>query len=438
MGDTVTVAAVRLWGRRVGAVSVEGFGATASFQYDPAYRRTGIEPAPLMMLVTDAVYRFPALDRETFRGLPGMLADALPDTFGNALIDAWLARQGRHPESFDVVERLCYIGSRGMGALEFEPSRGPTPAADHNLEISELIELAAEVLADRDGFNTSLAEGREIDGLADILSVGTSAGGQRAKAVIAYNAETKEVRSGQVPAPPGFQHWLLKFDGVSAVTQEFGRTEGYGAIEYAYSLMAQRAGLVMTPCMLLEEGGRRHFMTRRFDRPDDGSKLHMQSLAALCHYDFRRDGAYGYEQALLATIDLGLSRNAVEQMFRRMVFNIVARNQDDHVKNIAFLMNDAGQWALSPAFDVTWAYNPRGEWTSSHQMTVNGKRDGFTIADLRAVAEVGRLKSTDAKRVLDEVVAAVSRWEQFAEEAGVTEEDTVKVARTHRLKLPQG
>lgn len=434
----MTVAAVRLWGQRVGAVSVGAAGETASFQYDPDYQRTRIQPAPLKMPVAESPYRFPGLNYETFRGLPGMLADALPDTYGNALIDAWLARQGRQPESFDVVERLCYIGTRGMGALEFEPSQGPMPAANHNLEISELVELAAEVLTDRDGFNTSLAEGREIDGLADILSVGTSAGGQRAKAVIAYNAETKEVRSGQVPAPPGFQHWLLKFDGVSAETQEFGGTEGYGAIEYAYSLMAGSAGLVMTPCTLLEEGGRRHFMTRRFDRPDDGSKLHLQSLAALCHFDFKLDGGYSYEQALLATLDLGLSQNAVEQMFRRMVFNIVARNQDDHVKNIAFLMNEAGDWALSPAFDVTWAYNPRGDWTSSHQMTVNGKRDEFTIADLRAVAEVGKLKSTDAKRVYDEVVTAVSQWEQFAEQAGVADKDRVAVGRTHRLTLPPG
>lgn len=434
----MTVAAVMLWNRRIGAVSVDGPRGAASFQYDPDYQRAGVQPAPLMMPVTERVYRFPGLSHETFRGLPGMLADALPDAYGNALIDAWLARQGRRAESFDVVERLCYVGTRGMGALEFQPSQGPAPAAHHNLDIAELVELAAEVLADRERFTTRLAEGREVDGLTDILSVGTSAGGQRAKAVIAYNADTHEVRSGQIPAPPGFQHWLLKFDGVSAATQEFGGSEGYGAIEYAYSRMAESAGVLMTPCMLLEEGGRRHFMTRRFDRPDDGSKLHLQSLAGLCHYDFRLDGAYSYEQALLATADLGLSPRAVEQMFRRMVFNIVARNQDDHVKNIAFLMNEHGDWALSPAFDVTWAYNPAGAWTSRHQMTVNGKRDGFTIADLRAVAEVAKLKRTDAVRIFDEVVAAVSRWEMFAEEARVTDADTVTVAQTHRLTLPRG
>jgi serine/threonine-protein kinase HipA len=438
MGDDVTVAAVKLWGQRIGAVSVDGPGAAASFQYDPAFARTGVQPAPLRMPVGPAPFRFPALNPDSFRGLPGMLADALPDLFGNALIDAWLARQGRRPESFDVVERLCYIGTRGMGALEFEPSAGPVPSAKRNLDLAELVELASEVLAARDSLGTSLAAGREIEGLADILAVGTSAGGQRAKAVIAYNAKTREVRSGQVPAPPGFEQWLLKFDGVSGSTQEFGSSAGYGAIEYAYSLMAAEAGVLMTPCELLEEGGRRHFMTRRFDRPDDGSKVHMQSLAALCHYDFQLAGAYSFEQALLAAFDLGLSHRAVEQLFRRMVFNIVARNQDDHVKNIAFLMNEQGDWALSPAFDVTYAYNPSGEWTSRHQMTVNGKRDNFTVADLRACAEVGKLKRTAPARILDEVVGAVSRWERFAHEAGVTESDAAAVSRTFRLALPNG
>jgi serine/threonine-protein kinase HipA len=438
MGDDVTVAAVRLWGRRIGAVSVAAPGAVASFQYDPAFVATGVQPAPLEMPTGSAPYRFPALSLDAFRGLPGMLADALPDLFGNALIDAWLARQGRRPESFDVVERLCYIGTRGMGALEFEPSTGPAPSSGHNLEIAELVQLASEVLAARDRLDTSLAAGRETDGLADILAVGTSAGGQRAKAVIAYNSDTGEVRSGQVAAPPGFEHWLLKFDGVSGSTQEFGGSEGYGAIEYAYSLMAAAAGVTMTPCRVLEEGGRRHFMTRRFDRPDDGSKVHMQSLAALCHYDFKLDGAYSYEQALLAALDLGLSHRAVEQLFRRMVFNIMARNQDDHVKNIAFLMNERGDWALSPAFDVTYAYNPAGRWTSRHQMTVNGKRDTFTEADLRACAEVGKLKRTDPARILAEVVEAVSQWERFADQAGVTAADADAVSQTFRLGLPKG
>jgi serine/threonine-protein kinase HipA len=438
MGDDVTVAAVKLWGRRIGAVSVSRPGDVASFQYDPAFVRTGVQPAPLRMPVGPAPYRFPALSPESFRGLPGMLADALPDLFGNALIDAWLARQGRAPESFDAVERLCYIGTRGMGALEFAPAVERAPSAERNLEVAELVALASEVLTARDGLSTTLAAGQEADGLADILAVGTSAGGQRAKAVIAYNSTTGEVRSGQVPARPGFDQWLLKFDGVSGPGQELGGSQGYGAIEYAYSLMAAEAGVLMTPCRLLEESGRRHFMTRRFDRPDDGSKLHMQSLAALGHYDFRLDGAYGYEQALLTAQQLGLSHRATEQLFRRMVFNIVARNQDDHVKNIAFLMNERGDWALSPAFDVTYAYNPSGRWTSRHQMTVNGKRDAFTVADLRACAEVGKLKRTEPARILAEVVAAVSRWERFADEAGVTEADAAAVSRTFRLGLPNG
>jgi serine/threonine-protein kinase HipA len=436
MGDALTVAAVNLWGRRIGAVSQEGAGETAVFQFDPAFRDARIELSPLRMPVRTAPYSFPTLAFDSFRGLPGMLADSLPDDFGNAVIDAWLARQGRRADSFGAVERLCYIGSRGMGALEFQPTLGPTSRAAEELEVSVLVELAAEVLADREGLDASLASSDRGQAIQDILLVGSSAGGARAKAVIAYDPTTGSVRSGQLDAPPGFEHWILKFDGVDS-HREVGESRGYGAVEYAYANMARAAGIQTTDCRLLEEGGRRHFMTRRFDR-EGNRRLHMQSLAGLAHFDFRQAGAYSYEQALQVIRQLGLSHAAVEEQFRRMVFNIVARNQDDHVKNIAFLMAQDGSWALSPAFDITYAYNPTGVWTREHQMSLAGKRDNFTVTDLLATARTASLARNVAPRIVGEVTAAVADWSAFAAQAGVPEATAAAIARTHRLRLPAG
>ncbi len=356
------IAEVQLWGRTIGAVQLDEGRDVATFQYDPHFARSGIELSPLVMPLSEAVYEFPSLPRATFHGLPGLLADSLPDTFGNALINAWLATQGRTPDQFNAVERLCYTGKRGMGALEFVPVLGPRPRTASMINVDALVRLASEVLTHRgDMLEHFHSEGKER-ALRNILSVGTSAGGARAKAVIAWNPTTNEVRSGQLAAGDGFEYWLLKFDGVSGNRdKELEDPKGYGAIEYAYALMAQAAGMSMTQCRLLEERGRRHFMTRRFDREADGEKLHMQSLCALAHFDFNQAGAYSYEQALLVIRQLGLPMEAVEEQFRRMVFNIVARNQDDHVKNIAFLMNKRGEWSLAPAFDVTYSYNPSGQ-----------------------------------------------------------------------------
>ena len=322
-----------------------------------------------------------------------MLADSLPDRFGNALIDAWLATQGRSPGSFSAIERLCYTGSRGMGALEYAPVLGPKPRRSTKINVDALVKLASEVLTHHRNLGGHFAGTSSSKALADILKVGTSAGGARAKAVIAWNRRTNEVKSGQLPAGPGFTYWLLKFDGVAGnKDKELEDPKGYGAIEYAYALMAKAAGITMTECRLLEEHGRRHFMTRRFDRRDDGSKLHMQSLGALGHFDYNQAGAYAYEQAFLTIRQLGLPMTATEEQFRRMLFNVVARNQDDHVKNIAFLMNKAGEWSLAPGFDVTYSYNPSGSWTATHQMTINGKRDAFVKADIRAAGKSAGLK----------------------------------------------
>jgi serine/threonine-protein kinase HipA len=409
----------------------------AAFQYDPAFAGSGIELSPLTMPLSEQVYEFPALPRITFRGLPGLLADSLPDKFGHALIDAWLATQGRTPESFSAVERLCYTGTRGMGALEFAPVLGPRPRKATKIEIDALVQLASEVLTHRGELQGHFHETGRAKALNDILRVGTSAGGARAKAVIAWNRATNEVRSGQVAAGDGFEYWLLKFDGVSGnKDKELEDPQGYGAIEYAYHLMAKAAGITMSECRLMEENGRRHFMTRRFDRLAGGAKLHMQSLCALAHFDFNQAGAYAYEQALLTIRQLQLPMAAVEEQFRRMAFNIVARNQDDHVKNIAFLMDQQGRWSLAPAFDVTYSYNPSGAWTATHQMTLNGKRDGFTLEDFEACAKSALMKRGRAAAIIDEVQAAVTRWPKFAAEAKLAEELREKIQNSHRRSFP--
>lgn len=433
-----TDASVRLWGTQIGAVSLEDDRRDAVFQYDPGFLPSGIEVAPLRMPLAPAPYVFPGLNQDTFHGLPGLLADSLPDRFGHAVIDAWLASQGRRPEEFNAVERLCYVGRRGMGALEFAPARGPQSSQSRAIAIDALVDLASKILADRKSFATSLADGvDQEDALRDILTVGSSAGGARAKAVIAYNPQTGDVRSGQIDAGPGFEYWILKFDGVSGNRdRDLEDPQGFGAIEYAYSQMALRAGIVMTECRILEEHGRRHFMTRRFDRTEDGGRLHMQSLAALAHYDFNDPLAYSYEQAFDVVRRLGLDMNATEQLFRRMAFNIVARNQDDHVKNIAFLMDRRGRWSLSPAFDVIYAYNPSGGWTRQHQMSMNDKRDGFTRVDFRACADTVGMSRRRAIGILSEVHDAIAAWPSLAREADIPTGQISAIAAAHRLTIP--
>jgi len=429
-----TVAEIRLWGRTIGAVALEDGATTATFEYDPAFSRSGIEVAPLTMPLSSRLYEFPALPPKTFHGLPGLLADSLPDRFGTVLIDAWLAGQGRTPESFNAVERLCYTGARGMGALEFSPAIGPISRKANQIQVGNLVGLASEVLTHRSDLQASFHNGSKEDALRDILRVGTSAGGARAKAVIAWNPSTNEVRSGQIRAGDGFEYWLMKFDGVGGnKDKELEDPKGYGAIEYAYHRMAKGAGIEMSACRLFEENGRRHFMTRRFDRLDGGEKLHMQSLGGLAHYDFNQAGAYGYEQAFQIMRRLNLPTGAVEEQFRRMAFNIIARNQDDHVKNIAFLMDKSGQWMLSPAFDLTYSYQPSGRWTSRHQMTLNGKQDNFLMEDFKACANAASMKRGRAKTILDEVRNVVTRWKDYADDAHVLPEHRDKIQKTLRL-----
>ena len=429
-GRRVDVASVRLWDHDVGAVAWNAARGVGEFEFEPAFLRQNLDLAPLTMPLRAGVFSFPALNRDTFRGLPGLLADALPDRFGNRMIDAWLARQGRSPGDFTPVERLCYMGIRGMGALEFKPAIGPRAEKAIPIEVSELAQLATDILRHRTQWVVAL-KGSRASALNTIIRVGASAGGNRAKAVIAWNPKTHEVRSGQVAAPAGFEPWILKFDGVA--DSAMGDPQGFGRVEYAYHRMAVAAGISMSPCHLLEEDGRAHFLTRRFDRDGKGGKIHMQSLCALAHYDFNAAGEYSYEQALSVIQRLNLGYPALREMYRRMLFNLLARNQDDHTRNIAFLMERRGTWSLAPAFDVVWAYNSQGAWTNQHQMTVNGKRDGFERADVLAVAEQFGIRG--AVDMLDEVADAGARWPIFAKECSVEASLLRKIGETHRTQV---
>jgi serine/threonine-protein kinase HipA len=424
------VATVRIWDQDVGAVAWNADRDTSDFEFETAFLRQNLDLAPLMMPPRAGIFSFPMLNRNTFYGLPGLLADALPDRFGNRIIDAWLARQGRKASDFTPVERLCYMGIRGMGALEFKPAIGPRAKTAVPIEVGELTQLVADIFRHRTNWVVNL-RGRRADALNTIIRVGTSAGGNRAKAVIAWNPETQEVRSGQALPPPGFEPWILKFDGTADTGP--GDPQGFGRVEYVYHKMALEAGIVMNPCRLFEENGRAHFMTRRFDRDSDGGKVHMQSLCALAHYDFNAAGEYGYEQALAVIQRLNLGHPALREMFRRMVFNVLARNQDDHTRNIAFLMDRQGVWSLAPAFDLVWAYNSQGAWTNRHQMTVNGKRDGFDRKDLLAVSKPYDIKG--ATEILDQVTNAVAGWSGIAKECGVDGALVKKIAATHRTGL---
>ena len=431
----MTDASVMLWGRRIGAVSWDEARSLGVFQYDPDFVGAGIEVAPLKMPAREAPYEYPALRRETFKGLPGMLADALPDKFGNRLIDAWLAETGRNADQFNPVDRLCYIGNRGIGALEFEPTVRKATRSK-KLEVAQLVDLANRVLDERENLAGRLGGDDDADALEDILSVGTSAGGARAKAVLAWNRETGEFRSGQVKVDEGYQHWLLKFDGVANNRdKELADPQGFGKIEYAYHLMATEAGIDMSECRLHNEGGRSHFMTRRFDRDRRGRKIHMQSLGAMQHFDFNDPASYSYEQAILTIGDLGLGMDVVEQQYKRAVFNVVTRNQDDHVKNISFLMDRSGSWRLSPAYDVAYSYNPSGSWTRDHQMSLAGKRNDFSCDDLMVFASNAGLKLTRARRAIEDVVTSVENWHEHADKARVEQLDVARIENTFRMDL---
>jgi serine/threonine-protein kinase HipA len=434
----MTVASVNLWGSAIGAIAWDDQREISVFEYDPVFAANGPEIAPLTMPLGRGNFQFPGLERDTFKGLPGLLADALPDKFGNAVINAWLDSEGRRAASFNPVERLCYMGSRAMGALEFKPSLGYRPRGSKPLQLEPLVELANSILNQRSQLSFKFGDEPEEQGVfREIIQVGTSAGGARAKAIIAWNTETNEVRSGQLPAADGFGYWILKFDGISNNRdKESADPRGYGLIEYAYHLMARAAGIDMQECRLLEDGARRHFATRRFDRDEHGNKLHMQTLCGLAHFDFNRAGTYSYEQVMAVIERLGCGRGALEQQFRRMAFNVLARNQEDHTKNIAFLMDKAGHWQLAPAYDINYAYNPRGDWTNRHQMSINGKRDGLGVEDLLAAGKFCGIKRNRGLALLREVQAGIRQWRELAQQAGVADKIARDIGRhMRRLQL---
>lgn len=409
----VDVAKVNMFGFPVGTFRWDERYNVARFEYDSSFVGRGLEPSPLMMPVQEGrVYSFAGLDRETYKGLPGMLADSLPDTYGRALFDRWLALTGR--TSSNPIETLCFLGKRCMGALEFEPAMDMAFDPNALFEIDSLVKVASDALTEKTSFGVNLNDDKKA-AIAEILRLGTSVGGQRAKAIIAYNKETGEVRSGQVEAPAGFNYYLIKLDGVSA-TVGFKATGNHGRLEYSFYKLAKACGIEMTDCSLIEENGWAHFLTQRFDR-SNGKKIHMQTLCGMAHFDYRIHRAYSYEQAFNVMRALRLPYSAAQEMFRRMVFNVVVRNQDDHTKNISFLMGEDGIWRLSPAYDMGYAYNPKGGWTATHQMSINGKFDDITRQDLMTFAHQNNIK--DAAMIIDEIVEAASHWPDLAKECGM-------------------
>ncbi|OOG78121.1 type II toxin-antitoxin system HipA family toxin [Algoriphagus sp. A40] len=418
----VIAAEVWLWDRLAGAVLWDEGRQLASFEFEGSFLRSGWDISPVLMPLAQGkrLYSFPETRRgrgdafDTFKGLPGLLADMLPDKYGNQLINAWLVQNGRPTDSLNPVELLCFIGKRGVGALEIKPPLRQESVQASSLEIESLVGIAKKVLNSKLEFRTDLSQ-EDATALADILKIGTSAGGARAKAIIAYNPDTGKVKSGQVEAPEGFSHWIIKFDGVH--DSQFGATMGYGRVEMAYYLMAMAAGIQMSECRLLEENDRAHFMTKRFDRTVRGEKIHMQSLCGLRHFDFNQVGMYSYEQVFETMRMLRLTYPEAEQLFIRMVFNVLTRNCDDHTKNFAFLMDQSGKWSLSPAFDICHAFRPGSLWVSSQSLTVNGKRDKFTDGDFLEVARQMNIKKPIEK--IEQVKSAVKRWREFAGEVKV-------------------
>lgn len=409
----VDIARANLYGQPVGTFRWDNNRQLAHFEYADSFIGKGLEPSPILMPVRQGrIYSFSDIGRDTFKGLPGMLADSLPDTYGRALFDRWLALTGR--SSGNAVETLCFLGKRCMGALEYEPAMDAPYSPDVKIELDSLVEVASEALSEKEEFGANLEEDKKA-AIAEIVRLGTSAGGQRAKAIIAYNPQTGEVRSGQIEAPEGFDYYLIKLDGVTTEAG-FRETQNFGRLEYSFYRLVKGCGIEMSDCSLIEENGRAHFLTKRFDRKN-GEKIHMQTLCGIAHYDYRNPRSYSYEQAFNVMRALRLPYSQAQEMYRRMVFNVVIRNQDDHTKNISFLMDRQGKWRLSPAYDMGFAYNPKGGWTAQHQMSINGKFDGITRQDLLEFARRNNIK--EAAEIIDRIAEESSRWPRLAKECEV-------------------
>lgn len=425
----VDIARVNLYGMTIGTFRWDDRRQLAQFEYADSFIGKGLEPSPLMMPVRRGrVYSFGDIGQETFKGLPGMLSDSLPDTYGRALFDRWLSLTGR--QSSNAVETLCFLGKRCMGALEFEPAMDVPYKAEMKIELESLVDVASEALAEKEDFGANLTSDKKA-AIAEIVRLGTSAGGQRAKAIIAYNKTTGEVRSGQVDCPDGFDYYLIKLDGVTAEAG-FRETQNYGRLEYSFYRLVKECGIVMSECSLIEENGRAHFLTKRFDR-ENGEKVHMQTLCGIAHYDYRMPRAYSYEQAFNVMRALRLPYSQAQEMFSRMVLNVVIRNQDDHTKNISFLMDKAGKWRLSPAYDIGFAFNPQGGWTAQHQMSINGKFDNINRRDMLECASRNNIK--DANLIIDRICETALHWPSIAHDCGVPDSIVKAILPEMRLKL---
>lgn len=436
----VTTAYVKLWGNTIGAIAWDDTTQLGTFEYTTEFIDLGWEVAPIKMPLSKGlrIFSFPELrakqpiGEDTFKGLPGLLADVLPDKYANKLINSWLAKSGRPENSMNPIEQLCFIGTRGMGALEFEPTTFKSIKNTFSVEMDSLVDIAHKMLSQRDGFHTDLSKDEE-EAMNDILRIGTSAGGARPKAIIAYNEKTKEVRSGQTNVAKGFKHWLIKLDGVSDA--QFGQSHGYGRIEMAYYNMATACGINMMPSQLLEENGRAHFMTQRFDRGTDNQKHHVQTFCAMQHYDYNDVNSYSYEQLFQTMRILGLPYPQAEEMYRRMVFNVLAQNCDDHTKNFAFLLPKGEDWSIAPAYDICYAYSPESIWVHQHALSINGKRKNITREDLEIVGKSMNIKNRD--NIIEEILEVVKHWDDYANEVAVNNTLKNKIQKTISLHLKE-
>ncbi|EOB3602081.1 TPA: type II toxin-antitoxin system HipA family toxin [Vibrio vulnificus] len=429
----------------VGAVSFDTEKGLGSFEYDPSFVKKGVELSPIKMPLSNRIYRFSELDFNTFKGLPGLIADSLPDDFGNAVLNAWVASQGRSPSDITPLQRLQYTGKRGMGALEYAPAtKLRSLNASQQVEIQSLVSIAQEILDSRGNFEVELKQNGQDDreAMMSLLSVGMSAGGARPKAVLAFNEDFTQVRSGQTNVPSGFTHYLMKFDGVSEHNKNqetFGDPLGYGAMEFVYHLMANKCGVDMMPCRLLHEGNRRHFITQRFDRIKN-SKVHVQTLNGLAHIDYKKPGSFSYAELFGIARQLKLSAVDAEQLFKRMTFNIIARNHDDHSKNFAFMLKQdrlkKDKWSLAPAYDLAYSYKPGSKWVNSHWMSLNGKRDNFTRSDFYSLEKLSPIfNKRKIDDIIDSTIEHVSTWRQLAEEWDVPKTLINEIQENLRLDI---
>lgn len=419
-----TTAEIYLWGTRIGIIHQDLDRPYASFEYDRDFRQSGIQVSPIMMPLSDIVYEFPSLSGEPFFGMPGLVADSLPDTFGNKVIEQWLVKQGRSIKEFSAIDRLCYTGKRGMGALEYVPASSEIGDINENINVSDMVKFASDILTQR---NSVTLNAQEALTYSQLVQVGSSAGGARAKALIAWNEKTNEIKSGQLNLDKDYDYWLMKFDNVSN-NGDHGLEDvpEYTLIEFAYYKMALEAGVQMNECRLYSNNGENHFMTKRFDRVA-GKKIHMQSLGAIAHITYKEPRICSYEMAAAYMREMKLPMIDIEQFYRRMVFNCIAVNQDDHVKNISFLMNRRGEWRLSPAYDVTYSYDVTNKWLSAHQMTINGKKSNITLNDLLEAGKKMGLRKKKCLDIISKVSFVVSNFEKYAANAQIREKTYVSI-----------